>query len=199
MSSIDHVRALLRDRQVKAGARGTDEVVVCLDTELVTQHQDLLAQLAALEANEGEDEQDETRPQRRRLGDRSPDPDTSSEDSGAVATLKAQIAEVEDSIRAACLRLVFVSLGSTGYQAVLNRHPSTDDGPEERAAWMNDLTSATLKEVWSGDERVDVTWDEIRPALTYGEWDSTVLRAWTLNRQKVDAPFSLRSSGTTRG
>lgn len=188
---IESVRARLRDRQVKEGARGTDEITVCLDVELV-------AELERLNADLAMEDRVDVEVGKRRLGS----PPAESEDSETATALKARIAEVEQEIRQSQLRLVFRSISSTDYQRILNGNPEANEQGEAQAAFFDALAAECLWQAWetdeSGESLVDVTWAEIRPALSYGEWESATLKVIALNRRKVDIPFSLRSTGKTR-
>ena len=203
-NNIDRVRALLRDRQNNSGSSGSDTVTVCLDIRLVEQLEKLEADLIVLQAQAAPDELDaeeEAPRRRRRLSDPPPAPEADPvevEDTPEVLEQKALIAALEDEIRAASLSLVFRAVGSTGYQAVLNRHPKRDEDSAKNAAFFDDLAKICLDEVSTlRGEVLDLDWRDIRPALSYGEWEQTTLRVLALNRVKVDVPFSLRSSAAT--
>ena len=206
-NSIEHVRALLADRQNQSGSSGSDTITVCLDIRLVEQLEQLEADLIVLQAqdvpDEPEPEADPPRPRKRRLSDPAPEPEPDPEpvdvdDSPQVVEQKSLIAAKEDEIRAASLSLLFRAAGSTGYQAVLNRHPKRDDDSAKNAAFFDDLAKVCLDEVSTlTGEVLDLGWREIRPALSYGEWEQATLRVLALNRVKVDVPFSLRSSAAT--
>lgn len=218
-SAIDHVRHLLRDRQVKDGARGTIEEVLCLDVSLLEERgaiQDQLAtaeteQTAARAALQETAEKAAPKPGKKRLGDPAPvvddAPEVPLEDGPEVVELRAKLADVDERIRNASIRLKFRSIGSNGYQEIVNRHPDSDDNSEARAAFLNDVIGSSLASVstLAGDELDGLTWDEIvqtddednEGPLGYGEWESLALRVTGLNRRKVDVPFSLRSSSKT--
>lgn len=171
--SIEDVRARIRDRQLKAGARGRDETIICLDVELVAELEDLQADLDLTESVDGDDTK--------------------------LDQLRTKITEAEAKIKAASLRLVFRSVGSVQYQALLNKHPDANDGNEPLASFQDELVDACLIEIWSDDQEVHgLTWTELRPELTYGEWELIVTKVLALNRVKIDIPFSLRPSGKTR-
>lgn len=184
---LEDVRARLKDRQTKDGALGTDEVTVCLDLALIGELEQLQADLADAVAAAPA-----ATPGKARLAP------ASAEDSPEVAELRGQVEAKEQEVKAASLRLVFRSIGSSRYQEILNAHP--DNQTEEGYAdFLDALTDACLHEVWDGDERVKgLEWDEIRPELNYGEWDVTTTKVLALNRRKVNLPFSLRSSRQNR-
>lgn len=46
-------------------------------------------------------------------------------------------------------------------------------------------------------ELTDDDWDELLPNISDGQFDELVNAAWTLNRGKIDIPFSSAGSGTT--
>lgn len=206
-NTIEHVRALLADRQNSSSSSGSDTVTVCLDVRLLEQLEALEAELIVLQAQTATDEpepaQETPRARKRRLSDPPPEPEPDPEpvdveDAPEVVEQKTLIAAKQDEIRAVSLSLVFRAVGSTGYQAVLNRHPKRDDDSAKNAAFFDDLANICLDEVSTvAGEVLDLGWREIRPALSYGEWEQTTLRVLALNRVKVDVPFSLRSSVTT--
>lgn len=185
---LEDVRARLRDRQLKDGARGTDEVWICLDVELAAELETLQSELQL--AQRQEQEQPVGKP---RLGGRPAAADGSGPDP-AITDLEQRIEAKEHEVRSASLRLVFRSISSTMYQQVLNAHPDQDE-TEGQADFFNALCEECLREVWDVSGRVEgLGWSEIAAELSYGEWEQTALRVLALNRRKVDVPFSLRPS-----
>ncbi len=208
MGNIDHVRSLLRDRNVKAGARGTIEETVALDVALVEEYNALEAEVEALDQRlrTGRTDEQPTKPAKKRLSDAPP---TAADPTGnpELDDLRQQLTDKGAEVRASSLKLVFRSLGSTAYQRIVNRHPEADDNSEARAAFLNDVLRSSLHQVSTldGDQLDGLGWDEVYQPdgedgdgpLSYGEWESLASRVAALNRRKVDLPFSLRSSGPT--
>lgn len=188
MATIDEVRARLKDRQTKAGALGSAETTVCLDLELVAELEELQSELANTRSLEPE----QGRPRHSGpTGKSKPDP--------AVSELEQRLADKEQEVRDASLRLVFRSIGSSRYQELVNGHPDADESSESHADFLNALADECLAEVWAAKERVTgLDWDEIREGISFGEWDEATVKVLALNRRKVDVPFSLRSSSKTR-
>lgn len=184
MSDLADLRSRLRDRQVKEGALGTAETLICLDLSLIADLEDLNKELADAPQPEPEGKP--------RLGA------ATAGDSAATKKLKAAIEAKEDEIRAASVTVRFRALGSTQYQQVLAEHPNAnDDGFSD---FLNDLCAKCLFEVVDSDgtKHTGITWEEIQEGASYGEWDEATTKVLALNRRRVDVPFSLKPSKKSR-
>lgn len=186
---LEDVRARLKDRQVKDGALGTTDTIVCLDLALIEELERLQQDLASAQSAPAEPSTGKVRLSGPAPAESKPNP--------AVAELETKLAEKEQEVRDASLRLVFRSVSSSRYQELINANPDLE-GNEGRADFFNDLASACLMEAWQGKERITgLEWDEIRAELSFGEWDEATSKVYALNRRKVDVPFSLRPSRPT--
>jgi hypothetical protein len=188
MADITALRARLKDRQVKDGALGTAETSVCLDLELLNEFTEL------------EEERDRIVASAAFSGDK----DSLAGVRGKADTtdIDAQIEAKKAEIEQSSLTLVFRAVSSVRYQAILN---TFDDPDESRAEFMNALCEACLQDVWSDGDKVGgegiadgLTWGDIHPQLSFGEWDTATAVVFSLNRRKYDAPFSLKPSKKTR-
>jgi hypothetical protein len=85
------------------------------------------------------------------------------------------------------------------YQEILNNHQDVD-GKDEAAfgEFANEVVEKCYHQCWSGDQKVDLPWPELREAITYGEYTPIALQVLALNRRKVDVPFSLKPSRNGR-
>lgn len=185
MSDIERLRGLLRDRQVKEGARGTADAEVCLDTSLIDD-------LVKLEDERTELAKDAPKDDGRLAG--APKPDTSDLDS--------KIDAKNEEIAAATVKLCFKSLSSVDYQAMINKYPGVDnnDADELRAKFYDELAQACLYKIELGgvDITKEASLDEIREQFTFGEWEPIRRTVLVLNRRKIDVPFSSKRSAKTR-
>ena len=185
MSDIERLRGLLRDRQVKEGARGTAFSEVHLDTTLID---DLIAlkveRQAIIDATPKGDG---------RLS-AAPEPDT--------ADVDERIAAKEDEIRATTVRLDFTSISSVQYQEIVNQYPDVDEKEAERAKFLDALVDACLTKITIGtsdpiaDPKTVIA--ELREQLTFGEWSPIREVVYSLNRRKLSVPFSSKPSSKTQ-
>ena len=144
MAELAAIRARLKDRQVKEGALGTAEASICLDLSLLTDLAELEREHTTYLA---------TRPK--------PDPDSLAAGAPApdVTPVDEAIEAKKQEIREASLRVVFAALSSKRYQEVVNVFEDPDG--DDRYDFMSALCSASFREAWSEDTKVDLSWAEI--------------------------------------
>jgi hypothetical protein len=178
MAELADLRARLKDRLQKEGALGTTERSICLDQTLLDDLTQLQAERAGIITAKGD----------LRMGG------TSSAD---TADVDRRIAAKEAEIRAESITAVFQAVSSMRYQEVVNSFEDPDRADMDKFAEA--LVAACYKHCWLDGEKVDLTWEEIRPQLSFGEWDDTLTKVWALNRRSADVPFSSKPSPKTRG
>ena len=186
MSSLERIRGLLRDRQVKPGALGTTKMSVCLDVSLVDELREVESQLESAES--ARTVAQASAPANDLRGGQTtptvPTPELDAEIEQHKASIDAKKAE----IRAASITVRFRSLGSDRYHQVVSSYDDPDDG--DRQALLDALCSECLYEVTCDGERLDLSWEEIRPNLSPGEREESNSKIIILNRRRVDVPLS---------
>lgn len=179
MAELAAIRARLKDRQVKEGALGTAEASICLDLGLLNELSELeQAQASWLAAQ--------------------PQPDPHSLAAGAPPAgtpLDDEVEAKKQEIREASLRVTFRALSSVKYQEILNRFDDPED--TEQSAFLGVLAGECLAAVWSGSDKVALSWEEICEAASFAEYEEMVMKALALNRRRQDVPFSLKPSRPT--
>lgn len=187
MPELSDLRILLRDRQLKEGALGSCESAICLDTSLVEALAELeIERLAAVTINAAS-----TTPakDKRLAGSTTIIADTTD--------LDAQIEAARKAVSDASVRVLFRALSSVRYQSILNEHPDAEE--EGIEPFLVDLVAACFFEVRGADNaKIDISWEELRAGITYGEWEPISVAVLAMNRRKVDVPFSLKSSKVMR-
>lgn len=181
MAELAALRAKLKDRQVKDGALGTVDTSICLDLGLLSDLDELQTERDAMGAQLIGDRDS-------MIGQQKLEPD--------YTDIDARIEAKRQEVREASILVRFRALSSVRYQAVVNSFEDPDDA--DKSAFFERLVSECFHEVWSDDEKVDLSWEEIRPETSFGEYDDICLKVFALNRRRQDIPFSLRSSGKTR-
>lgn len=187
MPELTELRALLHDRQVKEGALGSYEATICLDTDTVDLHKDLVA-----ERDEMIKDHDALYPKgdKRLSGPVELPLDTSE--------LDQRIEEALQRVKDTTVVCVFRALSSVRYQEILNDHPDAQEN-EGLESFLTDLCAACFREVRLIDgTKVDLSWDEIRENITYGELEPITIQVLAINRRRIDVPFSLKPSRKTR-
>jgi hypothetical protein len=179
MPELSALRALLKDRQVKEGALGTVESNICLNLSLITELSELEAEKAKLEAG------------------MTPGDPKSLAGAGKADTTKIdrEIRAKEAEIRANSITVRFRAVSSVRYQEIANRFDDPD-----KADWvpfLDALVAECYLETRSEGEKVDIAWAEIAPEVSFGEIDEIRSEVFTLNRRRLDVPYSLTPSKET--
>lgn len=178
MAELAALRAKLKDRQVKEGALGTAEASICLDLGLLDELHDIERRRALASVTGGDPDS--------LAGAATPD----------TSDLDAEIAAKQDEVRAATLTLVFRALSSVNYQAVVNRFEDPDEA--QRADFLSALAEACFREAWNEGEKVALSWPEVAPEISEGEFEDIAGKVFNLNKRRQDIPFSLTPSRPTR-
>ena len=186
MSSLERIRGLLKDRQVKPGALGTTSMSVCLDVSLVD---DLKAAEERLEDAESTRDAAKAQTDTRDLRGGQTVPETLTPGLDAeIETLAAEVAEKKAAVRQASITVKFRSLGSDRYSTVVGSYDDPDG--KDRQDLLDALCSECLYEVTCDGEKVDVSWEEVKGSLSPGEREESNIKILSLNRRRVDVPLS---------
>lgn len=163
---------------IRGGKLRTAEFRVCMDPDLIAEHEDLLEQRAEAKLR--------------------------AEDSlagGGTAELDERIAAVLAQIEEATIVLVLKALPRPKFRALKDQHPPRKDAddnpaPEHTSDWRLGVNIDTFFDPLVRAELVSPVLDEetltmlIEERLTDGQWDALTTTAWNLNLEKVDVPFS---------
>lgn len=191
MGDIASLRKQLQARQTTAGALGTDDFEFCLDVAALKELQEL-----------GDEPQDQPEPSeaagKARLGRGK----AAAGEDDVHNPEQDRIAELEERVKAATVRVVFRALPAPQYQAIVNQFPTAEQEPAQMDAFLDAVASDSLHQVWQAGEQLPglLEWSELKAAMGYGEWDMATTKAFSLNRRAldVDTPFSRQRSGRTR-
>lgn len=186
MSSLDRIRGLLKDRQVKPGALGTTKLSVCLDVSLVDDLRELESDLEAAEA--ARNIAAAAAPKNDLRGGQTAPTTLTPELDAEIAQHQAAVEAKKSEIRAASITVKFRSLGSDRYHQVVSSYDEPDG--TDRQELLDALCSECLYEVTSDGEKIDLSWEEIRPNLSPGERQDANDKILILNKRRVDVPFS---------
>lgn len=194
MPDITDLRALLRDRQKKEQL-GRESYYICLNPDLVRDHAEAKDELDDLA-----EEIEAAKKQKRtdgRLGSK-PAADRQAE----LDELQKRVDDLNEQIRQATIRLEFRALTAARYNALVAEHPDASDPSNTDA--VNTFCDALAVQCFKGcyrgdtDEKEDISLDELRESLTFGEWEPIQYLVLGLNKRKVDVPFSRKRSAVTR-
>jgi hypothetical protein len=168
---------------IRSGKLRTDEFRVCMDPDLIAEHDRLLAARdAAVEA------------------------DSDSLAGGRAVEIDAEIADLLARIAAATITIVLRELPRQEFRRLADQHPARKDA-DGKLTHNEDWTGVNfetfypvlirkcLTEPELDAETLDVLLDE---RLGDRQWEDLTTVAWNLHRKSVDVPFSPAVSTKTR-
>jgi hypothetical protein len=168
---------------IRNGKLRTDTFPVCLDPDLVGEHEQLLAR------------RDEAKEATR-----------DSLAGGSVVELDTEIADLLERMQAATITLILQALPRPKFRALIDEHPPRRDGDgklthAEDAIGVNAdtffeaLVRACLTAPILDEETLTLLLDE---RINDKQWQNLADAAWNLNRTTVDVPFSPAVSPSRR-
>lgn len=171
---------------IKAGKLKTAEFRVCMDPDLVAEYERLLlARDAAKEAAQD------------------------SLAGGRTVEVEGEIAKVLEQIEEQTITLVLKALPRPKFRAMKDEHPPRKDAegntaPEHADDWLYKINMDTFWDPFIRASLVSPVLDEetlavlLEERLTDGQWNALTTKAWNLNLEKVDVPFSPAVSPSRR-
>ena len=197
--TLDLKQALAERRKAAEEAL---RINLCLSRDIVEEFEDLNAERAELVAPFEKRRNELARRQNddTRMGE---DPATTSaaidaEQAAATADIDARLADVQARGTEHTVQLVFAVIAPSEYQEVVNANRNAD-GDLNTTTFFPALSAKAFRRVEQAGQTVDLgTWDEITESLSFGEVDAIRQQVYVANRGSVAAPFSRKSSASSR-
>jgi hypothetical protein len=169
---------------IRNGKARTDELRVCLDPDLVSEYKS--AVLARDEAQEAARD---------------------SLAGGTAVELEAEIERLLQMMQAATITLVVKALPRAEFRAICDRHPQRKDADGKLThptrdylgvdfdGFADEIIRASLISPVLDPETLAILLEE---RLTDGQYVELAVKAWNLNKETIDVPFSPAGSPKTR-